>query len=199
MTQTELDHLVALKKAKKKLITLKQAAEELGITERHVRRLLRQLNRRGDKAVAHGLRGLPSNRKISVNVEQDAVAILSRQVYRGFGPTLASEYLAKEHGIDVSRETVRHWMIQAKLWRARSGPGEVSLFAPGLVRPPKYPEPCPSSTERLGSTRAGHCLAWAPSVWRMGVIGDLVGRRWGLWSSSSRAGIWTHARARLWG
>jgi hypothetical protein len=41
MTQAERDRLVALKKAKKKLITQKQAAEELGITERHVRRLLR--------------------------------------------------------------------------------------------------------------------------------------------------------------
>jgi biotin operon repressor len=60
MTQAERDRLVALKKAKKKLITQKQAAEELGITERHVRRLLREVKRRGDKVVAHGLRGLPS-------------------------------------------------------------------------------------------------------------------------------------------
>ena len=119
MTQAERDRLVALKKAKKKLITQKQAAEELGITERHVRRLLRELKRRGDKVVAHGLRGLPSNRKISADTEQEAVAILSRPVYRGFGPTLASEYLAKKHDIEVSRETVRQWMMGAKLWRAR--------------------------------------------------------------------------------
>ena len=119
MTQAERDRLVALKKAKKKLITQKQAAEELGITERHVRRLLRELKRRGDKIVAHGLRGLPSNRKISADTEQKAVAMLSQPVYRGFGPTLASEYLAKKHDIEVSRETARQWMIGAKLWRAR--------------------------------------------------------------------------------
>ncbi len=119
MTQTERDRLVALKKAKKKLITQKEAAEELGITERHVRRLLRELKRRGDKIVAHGLRGLPSKRKISADTEQKAVAILSEPVYRGFGPTLAAEYLAKKHDIEVSRETVRQWMIGAKLWRAR--------------------------------------------------------------------------------
>jgi DNA-binding Lrp family transcriptional regulator len=110
---------VALKKAKKKLITQKQAADELGITERHVRRLLRELKRRGDKVVAHGLRGLPSNRKISADTEQEAITILSQPVYRGFGPTLAAEYLAKKHDIDVSRETLRQWMIEAKLWRAR--------------------------------------------------------------------------------
>ena len=119
MTQAERDRLVALKKAKKKLITQKQAAEELGITERHVRRLLRQLKRRGDEVVVHALRGLPSNRKIGADTEQEAVAILSLPVYRGFGPTLASEYLAKKHDIAVSRETVRQWMIGAKLWKAR--------------------------------------------------------------------------------
>ena len=119
MTQPERDRLVALKKAKKKLITQKQAAEELGITERQVRRLLRQLKRRGDKAVVHALRGLPSNRKISADAEQEAVSILSQPVYRGFGPTLAAEYLAEKHDIEVSRETLRQWMIRAKLWRAR--------------------------------------------------------------------------------
>src|SRR5260370_13956303 len=118
MTQADRDRLVALKKAKKKLTTPKEAAEELGITERHVRRLLRQLKRRGDKAIVHALRGLPSNRKISADTEQEAIGILSQPVYRGFGPTLAAEYLAKKHDIEVSRETVRQWMIDAKLWRA---------------------------------------------------------------------------------
>lgn len=119
MTQAERDRLVALKKAQKKLITQKQAAEELGITERHVRRLLRALKRRGDKVVVHALRGLPSNRKINADTEQKAIAILSDRVYQGFGPTLAAEYLDKKHGIKVSRETVRQWMIEAKLWRPR--------------------------------------------------------------------------------
>lgn len=119
MTQAERDRLVALKKAQKKLITQKQAAEELGITERHVRRLLRALKRRGDKVVVHALRGLPSNRKINADTEQKAIATLSDPVYQGFGPTLAAEYLDKKHGIQVSRETVRQWMIQAKLWRSR--------------------------------------------------------------------------------
>ena len=52
MTQAERDRLVALKKAKKKLITQKQAAETLGVTQRHVRRLLGELRRCGDKVVA---------------------------------------------------------------------------------------------------------------------------------------------------
>jgi hypothetical protein len=46
------------------------------------------------------------------------VKILSADVYRGFRPTLAAEYLRKKHGITASKETVRQWMISAKLWRA---------------------------------------------------------------------------------
>lgn len=45
--------------------------------------------------------------------------ILSAEIYRGFGPTLASEHLAKKHGIEVSRETLRGWMQAAGLWKGR--------------------------------------------------------------------------------
>src|ERR1700688_884238 len=119
MTQGERDRLVALKKAKKKLITQRETAAELGITERQVRRLLHALKRRGGKAGGHAQRGLPSNREVDVGTQQKAVEILSRPVYLGFGPTLASEYLAKKHKIQVSRETARQWMMEAHLWRAR--------------------------------------------------------------------------------
>ena len=118
MTQTERDRLVALKKAKKKLITQKQAAEEIGVTERQVRRLLRKLRRKGDQAVIHELRGRPSNRRLPSELEQRAVAVLADPLYRGFGPTLAAEYLRKLHQITVSKETLRQWMAKAGLWKA---------------------------------------------------------------------------------
>jgi DNA-binding Lrp family transcriptional regulator len=95
---------VALKKAKEKLITQKQAAEEIGVTERQVRRRLRKLRRNGDRAVIHELRGRASNRKLPAEMEQRAIAVLSDPVYRGFGPTLAAEYLHKRHQITVSKE-----------------------------------------------------------------------------------------------
>jgi len=44
---------------------------------------------------------------------------LIRTEYRDFGPTLASEYLVEEHGILAGKETVRKWMIEAQLWRAK--------------------------------------------------------------------------------
>ena len=118
MTQADRDRLVTLKKAKKKLITQREAAQELGLSIRHVKRLLYALKKRGDKAVNHGLRGKPSKRRIEERIEQEAVKILSAPVYEGFGPTLAAEYLSKKHGIEASKETVRKWMIRGKLWRA---------------------------------------------------------------------------------
>ena len=119
MTQADRDRLVTLKKAKKRLITQREAAEELGCTVRHVKRLLYALKKEGGKVVMHGLRGKPSNRKIDAGTEEEAVRILSAPVYAGFGPTLACEYLRKKHRIAVSKETVRQWMMRAKLWRPR--------------------------------------------------------------------------------
>jgi transposase len=118
MTQRDRDRLVALKKARKGLITQRQAADEIGQSERHVRRLLDRLKGKGDAALVHALRGRRSNRKLDEKTKQKALEILSRDVYRGFGPTLAAEYLDSKHGIQAGRETVRTWMIEGKLWRA---------------------------------------------------------------------------------
>ena len=119
MTQADRDRLVTLKKAKKKLITQREAAEEVGLSVRQVKRLLFALKKHGDKAVVHGLRGKPSNRRIAAKTEREAVKILSAAVYAGFGPTLATEYLENKHGIQASKETVRQWMMRAKLWRGK--------------------------------------------------------------------------------
>jgi len=135
MTQVDRDRLVALRKAATKTITQKQAAEELGLSIRHVKRLVRELKKRGDEAVVHRLRGKASNRRIEEAVEQEAMEILSRDVYRGFGPTLALEYLRDKHGIQASKETVRQWMIGKKLWLGkREKVKEVHLWRPRRSR-----------------------------------------------------------------
>jgi transposase len=119
MTQRDRDRLVVLKKAQKKLIRQVQAAGELGVTPRHVRRMLKRLKKEGDKAVIHKLRDRPSNRKTNEKTREKIVKILSEEVYRGFGPTLASEYLANKHGIQIGREALRQVMMSSGLWRGR--------------------------------------------------------------------------------
>jgi DNA-binding Lrp family transcriptional regulator len=119
MTQRDRDRLVALKQARKRQITQKQASEQMGLTERHTRRLLKKLKSEGDGAVIHGLRGRASNRKRSAKERDQMVRILSQEVYQGFGPTLAAEYLAQHHKIRIGREALRQIMIETKLWQGR--------------------------------------------------------------------------------
>jgi excisionase family DNA binding protein len=62
MGQKERDRLKILHEAQQGQITQVQAGQQLGITGRQVRRLLRKLREQGDRAVIHGLRGRASNR-----------------------------------------------------------------------------------------------------------------------------------------
>ena len=48
-----------------------------------------------------------------------AVPAQQAKLWHDYGPTLAAEELAEDHGIRVNRETLRQWLIEAKLWRAR--------------------------------------------------------------------------------
>ena len=119
MTQADRDRLVALKKAKKKMITQQEAARELGLSVRQVQRLLVALKEKGDGVAVHALRGRPSNRKLDEELEKRAVKILADPIYKDFGPTLAAEYFEKKHAITASKETVRQWMMRGRLWQGR--------------------------------------------------------------------------------
>ena len=101
MTQRERDRLVALRKADKKLITQKQAAQQTGLSERHLRRLLAKLRSEGDQAVVHAARGRASNRKLSAKRK-------NKPWQSSPNPsTPAFNYLEQRHGVQVGRETLR--------------------------------------------------------------------------------------------
>lgn len=117
MTKEERDRLVVLKDTKKGLITQKKAAAELEVSERQIRRMLRRLKAGGDKSVIHGLKGKVSNRRLEAPVRKRAMEILSDPRCHDFGPTYARDHLDAKHGIEVSKETLRQWMIEAKRWR----------------------------------------------------------------------------------
>ena len=118
LSQRERDRLRVLHEVKQGHLTQVEAARRMKLTDRQVRRLLLRLTEQGDRAVIHGLRGRPSNRKLAAWFEQKILARV-RQRYADFGPTLAAEHLAKE-GLLVSRETLRKCMAKAGLWRPRS-------------------------------------------------------------------------------
>lgn len=118
LSQRDRDRLRVLHEVQQKHLTQVAAAERLKVTDRQIRRLLLALEKRGDRAVVHGLRGRPSNRKLAAAFEHKILARI-RQRYADFGPTLAAEHLARE-GLQVSRETLRKWMAGAALWSPRA-------------------------------------------------------------------------------
>jgi hypothetical protein len=120
MSQQERDWLEWLKRARDGVLTQREAAEKMGVTDRWVRELLGRLQAHGDRAVVHGLRGQPSNRRIAGEVREQALRILREPDWHDFGPTFASEQLAKRHNIGVSKETLRTWMLSAGLWKGKT-------------------------------------------------------------------------------
>ena len=123
MSAKERDRLKVLHAAQKRHITQVQAAKELGMSTRWVRVLLKRVQEGGDAAVVHRLRGRPSNRRAPEATKRRVVELFRQwkqaRQWHDYGPTLAAEELAEEHGLQVSRETLRQWLITAGLWRAR--------------------------------------------------------------------------------
>src|ERR1035438_7319938 len=98
MSANERDRLKVLHEVKKRHITQKEAAAELGLSVRWVRKLLLRLRAGGDAGLRHGLRGRRSNRKTSETVKQRAVELYRQKkqakLWHDYGPTLAVEELA---------------------------------------------------------------------------------------------------------
>ena len=114
MSIKEIKRYEVIKMAEEKKITQKEAAKQIGITERHFRRLLRRYRMAGPEAIISGHRVRESNHRMEVEKEKNILGKL-KEDYRGFGPTLASEKLLERDGIKVCKETVRQIMIRAGL------------------------------------------------------------------------------------
>ena len=113
MSLKERDLLKAVHEVEKGYITARTASEAVGVSYRHFKRILKRYRTEGDKGLAHRLRGRPSNRRLPDGLKAEGIKLISEK-YRDFGPTFASEKLVS-CGIEVSRETVRKWMIEAGL------------------------------------------------------------------------------------
>jgi len=123
MSGKDRDRLKVLHEVRKRHITQQQAGVELGISPRWVRVLLKRMKLEGDRAVVHRLRGRPSNRKLPAWMKPRALGLFRQQQqakqWHDYGPTLAGEELAAEHGLKVGKETLRKWLMEAGLWKVR--------------------------------------------------------------------------------
>ena len=118
MSQKEAQRLAVVQRVGAGELSQMQAAATLGLSVRQVKRLCRQVRQQGPTGLISRKRGKPSNRRIGAEQREHFIALVSRH-YEDFGPELAREYLARDHGFGYSTETLRGWMIQAGLWKAK--------------------------------------------------------------------------------
>lgn len=94
--------------------TVEEAAELLGVSERHTWRILAAYRKEGAAALAHGNRNrLPLNS--TPTVVQTRIIELARERYSGLNHTHFTELLEEREGILVSRSTVRRLLMRAGL------------------------------------------------------------------------------------
>src|SRR6266446_1717009 len=104
MSDGELRRLEVLRDVDRGGLPVGAAAQLLERSERQVWRLLKAFRAEGAPGLISKKRGRPSNRKTSEAI-RSAVLWIVRQNYADFGPTLAAEKLAGEHGFCLERGT----------------------------------------------------------------------------------------------
>ncbi len=116
MSRRELSRAEVMQQLKAKRITQVLAAEQLGLTVRHIKRLWRAYQAGGAQALVSKRRGRPSNHQLNPDVKSQALKLID-STYPDFGPTLAHEKLAEVHHLKLGRETVRQLMVTAGHWQ----------------------------------------------------------------------------------
>jgi hypothetical protein len=109
MSVKELRRVSVIRQTMEQKLTQVKAGTLLGLTTRHIRRLIERVAQEGDQGLAHRGRGKPSNRRLPDTVKAKALTLYALR-YGDFGPTLAAEKLAECHGIPISDETLRRWL-----------------------------------------------------------------------------------------
>jgi transposase len=118
MSKRELRRVEVLAEVVAGRRSVASVARLLELSERQMHGLLRRFRNSGAGAVAHRARGRSSNNRLADLRREQSVALV-RARYRDFGLSLAAEMLRERHGMQVSRETLRHWMSKAGLWLSR--------------------------------------------------------------------------------
>jgi transposase len=102
-----------------------QAGELLGLSKGQLQRLRKAYREAGAAGLVHGNRGRPAYNAVDAAVAARVVE-LARDKYTGFNHQHLTEMLAENHGIELSRPTVRRILLAA------------GISSPRRRRPPKH-------------------------------------------------------------
>jgi len=106
MNQREQQRVIVLTQVVGQTMTVAEAAVQLGVCERQVRRLVAGFRREGVVAVVHGNRGRPPAHIVPEETRQ-RVRALATGKYAGFNQQHLTEQCAEVEGITLSRSSVR--------------------------------------------------------------------------------------------
>lgn len=118
MSTKELERLSVVQKIIDKCLTQALGAQQLNLTIRQVKRLVRKYKQDGAEGLVSKQRGRVSNNKFRDKKIEDIKKLVLTHYY-DFGPKFATEKLNEKHGIKVSKETLRQWMVDWGLWKAK--------------------------------------------------------------------------------
>ena len=100
--------------------SMAEAAQLMGVSERHGWRLLAGYRKEGASGLVHGNRGRTPSNAIPADIG-DLVVALAQGRYRDVNHTHLSELLAEREGVRLSRPTVRRILVRAGLKSPRRG------------------------------------------------------------------------------
>jgi transposase len=99
------------------VLTQAEAARMLGLSSRHMKRVMARFRTEGDAGLVHRGRGRRSSRAHTPEFREQVLKQYEEE-FTGLGPTLAAEKLAEE-GLAVDHETLRRWLLQEGKWQRR--------------------------------------------------------------------------------
>ena len=119
MSVREADRLSVVRKVSARRLRQREGAEQLGVSVRQVKRLLRRYQEAGAAGLVSKRRGKRSNHALDPALRREVMGWVKER-YADFGPTLACEKLTEVHGYRLSAETLRQWMMAEGLWKVKS-------------------------------------------------------------------------------
>ena len=118
LTSKEQEKLTVLHSLLDGNMTNAQAVTILSLSLRQVKRLKKRIREEGAKGVIHQLKGKRGNHHLNQSIKETVLGLI-KEKYSDFKPTFASEKLAEDQGMSINALTLRLWMIEGGLWKAR--------------------------------------------------------------------------------
>lgn len=118
MTEKELARYDVINNLIAKKINGLDAAKQLDLTTKQIRRLRDRVVEHGAEGLIHKGRGQDSNRKLDPDIILNVENFLQED-YNGFGPTFATEKLLEINKIKIGKETVRGIMTRIGTWEIK--------------------------------------------------------------------------------